>query len=145
MLTDFGVIEKKLHEVGIDNIEDLFILVANGYLPNMIYIQTQNEEYVMPIVGSSGLSNYKTGHLYKLVDLINSSIKLTEQAGQGDPSIPSQAGGSINLPEIKPITHVDEPKGNIHFIYISSFILLTLLTGIVVSYRLRLFSRKNNC
>lgn len=134
LLTDFNVIEQKLNELGIDNVKDLFILATSGYLPPMIYIQTEKDEYVMPL--AVGEKNYQTGKLYKLEDFII-NVKLMDEAAASAQAT-SGGGGSVSLPAMKAVTHVDDTRGFSASSFISSSIVLAIVACFAVSYKIRL-------
>lgn len=102
LFTDFKVIKQKLHELGVDKVNDLFLLASSEYLPMMVYIRIRKEEYVFPIA-IYGEINYETGNLYKLEDLINYEIRRIDKSGIT--AVPS-AGTPRSSQALQPVTHI---------------------------------------
>lgn len=140
LLTDFNVIREKLQELQVNNINDLAILASNGYLPNMVYIQTDSGEYVLPIAANSG-RNYQTGNLYKLEDLINNNIKVFDEAAASGETI-AGGGSSTNLPAMIPVTFVENSRNFSIQNLIPSFIILAIIACLAVPPKFKLNFKK---
>lgn len=141
LITDFPTIQKKLSNVGIDKIQNISLLdTANGTLPLMVYVQTEDREYSLPVASDMVAHNYQTGSIYKLNDIVNSQID-TAKKYQSIPASERPLGGTnVNLKELTPVTRFNHIVMPILFIVMPS--LTAVIALVLVCYRFRASIRK---